>query len=421
MPSAIHWFRRDLRITDNTALHSAAKTFSNVIPCYVLSNWKGTHGWTGPKRQQFLCESLRSLSANLDALGSRLIIRAGDAVEELITLARQTNAEAIYFNRDPDPFGKAVEARLLSRCQEMGIQCLGIKDAVLHEASEALTGSGQPYRVFTPYSKNWLALPKARPLGKITSLGSASNAVSLPLPTLEHWALTLPADAQIPPAGERAARDRMKAFIETGILDRYGVDRNLPAGQTTSCLSQDLRFGLISIRELYARCQERAAQHPASAGTILTYTKELAWREFYMAILHHYPEVLDREFNPDLRNIEWPGTEEHLQAWATARTGFPIVDAGMRQLHAKRSLVTSNRAPPWSISRPRALGDDFPRRGSEAQAHHRVASGHGEVLPALGAADVRHAIRRNGSQAAPGLHIGEILLQRLGSTPETPA
>lgn len=332
MPSAIHWFRRDLRITDNTALHAAATAFPTVIPCYVLSTWTGSHGWTGSKRQQFLCDSLRSLSANLDALGSRLIIRAGDAVEQLITLAHETGATAIYFNRDPDPFGKSVEARLSAQCEALGIQCHGFKDAVLHEASEALTGSGLPYRVFTPYSKNWLALPKARPLGKVSSLGPMPDAKSLPLPTLEHWGLSLPSDAQSPPAGERAARDRMKAFIETGILDRYGVDRNLPAGQTTSCLSQDLRFGLISIRELYARCQERAAQHPAAAGSILTYTKELAWREFYMAILHHYPEVLDREFNPDLRNIEWPGTEESFQAWATARTGFPIVDAGMRQL-----------------------------------------------------------------------------------------
>ena len=332
MPSAIHWFRRDLRITDNTALHAATKAFSTVVPCYITSTWTAAHGWTGPKRQQFLSDSLRSLSSNLDSLGSRLIIRAGDAVEQLVGLARECGAEAIYFNRDPDPFGKGVETRLMAKCKEAGIQCLGLKDTVLHEADETLTGTGQPYRVFTPYSKNWLSLPKPRPLGKVTSLGPASTVQSLPVPTLAHWGLTLPSDAQLLPAGERAARNRMKAFLETGILDLYGLNRNLPAGQTTSCLSQDLRFGLISIRELYARCQDRAAQHPASAGSILTYTKELAWREFYMAILHNYPEVLEREFNPLLRNVEWPGTDDHFEAWTHARTGFPIVDAGMRQL-----------------------------------------------------------------------------------------
>ena len=331
MSFVIHWFRRDLRLTDNTALHHAAKA-GIVVPAYVLSHWKQSHGWTGPKRQHFLCGNLESLAKNLETIGSKLILRAGDAVAELEKLASETNAKAIYFNRDPDPFGKAVESKLQAMCQNLGIQCLGFKDTVMHEAPEVLTATGQPYRVYTPYSKNWLGLPKLAPLPRVASLGPAPTVPSLPVPTLDHWGLTLPADTALLASGERAARDRMKHFIESGILACYGENRNLPAGQHGSRLSQDLRFGLISIRELYQRCQDYAAAHPATAGSVLTYVKELAWREFYMAILHFYPEVFDHEFNPDWRGLEWPATATAFRTWTEGRTGFPIVDAGMRQL-----------------------------------------------------------------------------------------
>ncbi len=332
MPNVLHWFRRDLRLTDNTALYHAAHSGSQVVPVYVLSTWRKHHGWTGPKRQAFLCGCLESLAKNLETIGSKLIVRAGDAVDELEKLARETGATAIYFNRDPDPFGKAVEKKLATMCGRLGIECHGCKDTVMHEPEEVLTGSNLPYRVFTPYSKNWLALPKPPPLARVTSLGAAAKVDSLDLPTLAHWGLKPQEDAQLIEAGEKAARARMKCFLSDGVLDEYGTKRDLPAGNHNSHLSQDLRFGLISIRELYARCQEHGRKHHASAGSVLTYTKELAWREFYMAILHFYPQVLDRDFNAELEAVKWPGTEEAFEAWATGRTGYPIVDAGMRQL-----------------------------------------------------------------------------------------
>lgn len=316
----LHWFRRDLRLTDNTALHHAAQS-GDVVPVYVLSHWKQQHGWTGPKRQHFLCGCLESLALNLDTIGSKLILREGSAIEQLERLARETNASAIYFNRDPDPFGKATEAKLEALCASLGIACHGYKDTVLHEASEVLTGSAQPYRVYTPYSKNWLSQPKVLPLPRVTSLGAKPTVDSLPLPTIAHWGLTLPGDVNLVKPGERAARDRMKHFIDTGVINRYNLDRDQPYGGTTSCISQDLRFGLISIRELYQRSISNEK-----------YIKELAWREFYMAILHCWPEVLEHEFNETFRGILWPGTEEHFAAWCAARTGFPIVDAGMKQL-----------------------------------------------------------------------------------------
>lgn len=335
--TVLHWFRRDLRLTDNPALFQAVQSGSQVIPVYVLSDWHGRHGWTGPARQQFLCGCLDSLARNLEALGSRLILRQGAADQALEQLIRDTGATALYFNRDYDPYGRAMEKRVQALCDRLGVECRSFKDRVLHEPEEVLTGSGGPYRVYTPYSRNWLSLEKPVPLARPASLGPAPAAglASLALPTLDFW--RLPAcSAELPPAGERAARARMKAFVDSGTLFRYGQERNLPAGVTTSRLSPDLRFGLISIRELFARCQTALAAAPTAAArtSVETYIKELAWREFYLAILWHYPEVFDEEFNPEFRGLPWPGTDEHFQAWSQGRTGFPIVDAGLRELLA---------------------------------------------------------------------------------------
>ncbi|MDZ4404918.1 deoxyribodipyrimidine photo-lyase [Prosthecobacter sp.] len=338
--TVLHWFRRDLRLTDNTALHHATQAAPQVIPVYVLSDWKQNHGWTGPNRQHFLCGNLESLAKNLEALGSRLLIRCGRADAELERLLRETQAEAIYFNRDYDPFGRAMEKKIDAVCTRLGIQCHGFDDSVMHAPASVLTLNAQPYRVYTPYSKNWLNLDKAVPLPRVTSLGpkAAEKIMSLPLPTLAHWQLPAPT-AQIVPSGERAARERMKRFIDDGILKGYAANRNTPAGQTTSLLSQDLRHGLIGIRELYERC--------AKVETASTYIKELAWREFYFAILWFYPNVFDEEFAPDWRGLPWPGTDEAFQRWATGTTGFPIVDAGMRQLlqtglmHNRLRMITA--------------------------------------------------------------------------------
>lgn len=341
MPKTVlHWFRRDLRLTDNTALHHAAKAAQQVVPAYVLSAWKDSHGWTGPNRQQFLCGNLESLARNLETIGSRLIIRCGKADAELELLVRETQAGAIYFNRDYDPFGREMEKKIAALCSRLGIACHGFDDSVMHAPETVLTGTGQPYRVYTPYSKNWLNLEKAAPLPRVTSLGPKADEkwMSLPLPTLAHWNLPVPT-AHIIASGERAARDRMKHFIDRGILKGYTANRNTPSGQTTSMLSQDLRFGLIGIRDLYHRC--------AKIETTSTYIKELAWREFYFAILWHFPEVFEHEFAPDWRALPWPGTDAAFRRWASGTTGFPIVDAGMRQLlqtglmHNRLRMITA--------------------------------------------------------------------------------
>ena len=331
--SIVHWFRRDLRVADNTALCGAAKPSLPVVPVYILSDWRGCHAWTGPNRQHFLCGSLESLAGNLRTLGGRLIIRQGAAVSELRKLIRESGAVALHFNADPDPFGKSVEAQVAEMCTELGVDCHAYPDVSLHTPDEVLTQSGQPYRVYTPYGKNWLDLPKPSPLAKPGNLRTPDHLDSLPLPTLSAWDMENPA-AGVLEAGERAARARLKKAVSGKIQD-YAKLRDFPAAEGTSRLSQDLRHGLVSIRTVHAECLKAraAADKPGKAG-IDVFIKELAWREFYFAILHHFPNVLDEEFNPDWRGLPWDEPGENFEAWKSGRTGFPIVDAGMRELAA---------------------------------------------------------------------------------------
>lgn len=331
---ALHWFRRDLRILDNSALHAAAAEAEAVLPVCVVSDWRGGHSWTGAKRQGFLCRCLASLAANLKTIGGRLIIRSGPADRELERLLVESQADAIYFNRDPDPFGQAMEARVAAIAAGLGITCRGFHDVTLHDPDEVLTQDGRPYRVYTPYSRNWLALPKPPPLPKPGPLHTPQGIPSLPLPDLHHWGL-VDEGAVTVDAGERAALERLKTATE-GTLQAYGLRRDVPAATGTSRLSQDLRFGLLSPRTIYARAlKARAAAPDAGARDgIDIFIKELAWREFYMALLRHFPNVLEEEFSADWRGLPWEGEGPHFEAWTQGRTGFPLVDAGIRELLA---------------------------------------------------------------------------------------
>lgn len=332
MSTALHWFRRDLRLTDNTALNAAVAAHDHVVPIYVVSTWTKEHRWTGAPRQEFLCGCLESLSANLEAKGGRLIVRSGNADKVLPTLAREIGADAIYFNRDPDPFGREMERRLTTTAEKLGLTVHAHKDIAIHERNEVMTGGGTPFRVFTPYSKAWLKLEKPQPHRSIASISTPPQIASAPLPTLATWGLA--ADAKIIEPGEAAARKRLSRFLDGRILD-YAAHRDLPDDEATSRLSQDLRYGTLSIREIYAKCGAAAEKGTvAQRRSVQVFINELIWREFYMQVLWHWPEVLDDEFQEDYRDLKWARNGNAFDRWRAGQTGFPIVDAGMRQLAA---------------------------------------------------------------------------------------
>jgi deoxyribodipyrimidine photo-lyase len=340
MSLAIHWFRRDLRITDNTALHAALAAHDAVLPVYVVSQWRKKHRWCGAPRQEFLCGCIESLAKNLAAKGGRLLLRTGEADRVLAQLLRESGAGAIYCNRDPDPFGHAMEGKVAAVAAKAGAKFFAMKDAALHERDEVLTAGGTPFQVFTPYARAWLKLDKSTPLrfrGRVAAPGELKSEA---LPTLAAWGLESEAEMLAP--GEAAARRRLDAFLDGPIFE-YGAQRDLPAAQGTSRLSQDLRFGLLSIREVYAKCREVAERASAARRRgIEIFINELIWREFYMQVLWHHPAVLEHELQEHYRGLAWrdhwrPGEKppsEAFERWCRGETGFPIVDAGMRQLKA---------------------------------------------------------------------------------------
>lgn len=331
MKTVIHWFRRDLRITDNTALAAAAKASDQVIPVYVVSDWKSKHRWTGAPRQTFLCGSLSALDGNLRSIGGSLIVREGGAEEVLVKLAREAKAGAVFTNRDPDPFGRAIEEKLARALDSEGRELVTFKDAAIHERDEVKTGGGGNFRVFTPYSKAWAKLAKPAAGPGLKKLKTPDGIKSSALPTPAHWGLDEFAGGVAP--GEKAARARLKKFLSGPIHD-YGETRDLMGEAGTSRLSQDLRHGLLSIREVYHRAKGAAEGADAvGRNNVWKFISELVWREFYFQILWHYPEVLEHEFNPKYRGMGWDRDGKKYRAWCAGRTGFPIVDAAMRQLN----------------------------------------------------------------------------------------
>lgn len=331
----IHWFRRDLRLEDNPALDAAGRESSGlVLPVFILSDWRGSHRWTGPARQETLCRSLRALAAGLEALGRRLVLRRGDVLAELEGLLRETGAEALYFNRSPDPAGRALEQRVAVMARSQGVRVKSFHDVTVLEPDTVLTRTGEPFRVFTPFSRAWM---QHEPPAPVPSLGPLDRPLpspaSLPLPTLADWGLD--ALSALPPAGEPAAQHRMDAFFDEPVF-HYAEERDLPALDATSHLSADLRWGTLSPRVLLQRTQAAIAQAPTAARREgpRKFLGELIWREFYLAVLWHWPEVLEVEFQPRFRNLKWEPPGSSFQRWCDGTTGFPIVDAGMRQMAA---------------------------------------------------------------------------------------
>ena len=266
-------------------------------------------------------------------------------MEELRKLVLETQAGAVFFNRDPDPFGRKTEEELSRLGTESGFEVIGCKDVCVHEREDVLTATGDPFRVYTPYARAWAKQARPPVSGSLRALRVPDQVHSLPPPALERWGLTR--SGEIPEPGEKAARGRMKKFLESP-LAAYGAQRDIPAGQTTSRLSQDLRFGLLSIRELFAKGEARMAELSAGErGQAQKFTGELIWREFYINILWHFPAVLDQEFNPKFRGMAWPGTVKDFSRWGEGATGFPIVDAAMRQLnltgfmHNRARMITA--------------------------------------------------------------------------------
>jgi len=330
---AIHWFRSDLRLRDNTALAAAAAQADQMALVFVFDDRLLSGSRVGPPRLRFLWDALERLADDSRRRGHRLLFRRGDPVTEIPRLLRETGAELLSFNRDPGPYAKLRDARVRDAAQRMGVRVIDCKDRVLFESAELQTRAGRPFRVFTPFRKAWLARLRAdRPL----PLGSTRLPPAIPRIAIGRLPKLVDFDAagdrtRIPRAGEAAARGRLQRFLEGRIGD-YASRRDDPAVNGTSRLSPYLRFGQLSPRVCVDAALEVSAEFPGRAAGVWKWIDELIWREFYSAILEEHPQVLVRSFRPEYQGVRWDDDEERFLAWCEGRTGYPFVDAAMRQL-----------------------------------------------------------------------------------------
>ncbi|MFQ3661515.1 MAG: deoxyribodipyrimidine photo-lyase [Chloroflexaceae bacterium] len=337
----IHWFRRDLRLGDNAALTAAARASGGaVLPVFILDEAILFGRFASPGRTAWLLENLRALDAALRAQGLRLILRRGDPLRELLALARESGAAGVYWNRDYTPYAIRRDSAVKQALRASGLAAHSFKDAVIFEMDEVLTDAGTAYSVYTPYARRWRQRLAAEgcavyPLPRLSP--AAPWPASLPIPTLAD--LGLRCDVPLPPAGEAAARERLRRFADLqrqpGIAT-YAVQRERPAIEGTSRLSPYLRLGVLGIRTtLRAALDLEVAPEaltPPVRDSLERWIGELAWRDFYVQVLYHFPHVLRSAFKREYDALEWENDPALIAAWQEGRTGYPIVDAAMRQL-----------------------------------------------------------------------------------------
>ncbi len=337
----IRWFRRDLRLQDNLALHEAIASGHPVIPLFIFDSAILTSPRTGAPRLAFMLKALEVLNRALKDAGSQLVIRHGNPKDILTELVTETHARGLYFNLDYSPFARKRDNEIQ---KTLDIEIHTHHDAILLPPGAVMKDNGDPYQVFTPFKKKWNLIEKP-PISEIEMkpehFAPLDNIKSDDIPTLQK--LGFETNVPIPGADEDTAHQMLKSFIKNGI-EHYTDQRNnltiAPFADNreagSSYLSPYLRLGMLSPRQVYWAAHD-AYQDTSSKSvkkSIETYVSELTWREFYMHILYHYPHVDRHNFRREYDNLEWINNEEDLQAWKEGKTGYPIVDAPMRQLKA---------------------------------------------------------------------------------------
>jgi deoxyribodipyrimidine photo-lyase len=341
----IVWFRRDLRLHDQTALvHACNDSPDGIIPVFIFDDAILKHPDCGANIVEFMLGCIGELKANLQKAGGDLVILHGEPLKELQKLARSTKASAIYLNKDYAPGAVERDEAVALAMKEQGVDVKMFKDQVIFEEQEILTKSkGSPYTIYSQYRKAWetqlaekgwhtegpdvLAKPKLKfpPVLK--------SVKSLDLPTTKSLGFHLTAKSEVP-SGESAGRKLLDTFCEKSIL-QYKHDRNFPAlPNGSSRLSAHLRHGTLSPRTCIRQAiAVRNADKLATEG-VNTWIGELVWRDFYQQILFNFAHVETRAFKEQWDTLPWRNDEKQWKAWCDGQTGYPIVDAGMRQLNA---------------------------------------------------------------------------------------
>lgn len=329
------WFRQDLRVADHPALVSAVASGRPVIPLFIWSPDEEGAWPPGAATRWWLHHSLRSLQHQLAALGSQLIIRQGSSLSVLRDLIAETGASAVYWHRRYEPAAIQRDTSIKAGLKAAGILAESYNGSLLYEPWEVQTKTGGPYKVFTPFSKACLLHAEpAYPLAVPTRLASPADwPSSLTLEDL-HLLPTIKWDTGFSERwvpGIEGAHAALDQFLPTGVL-QYAADRNRPDQQGTSRLSPALHFGELSPRQVWHAVSEKLAEAPRSPRLGEPYLRQLLWREFAHHLLYHFPETPTAPLRPEFARFPWRENRKYLRAWQRGRTGYPIVDAGMREL-----------------------------------------------------------------------------------------
>jgi deoxyribodipyrimidine photo-lyase len=339
--TAIVWFRRDLRLHDHPALHRALHEHDRVVPVFVFDPVLIHGRYRSGARTAFMLGCLRELDAALCERGSGLVIREGSPATELVALARECAAGAVLWAGDAGPYARARDAAVTAALRAAHVEPVPQPGNFVADIGRIHTGGGKPYTVYSPFRRAWEqaerrvvhhgpgelpALPAGLRQGRLPSLDALGLADDVPEPVC--------------PPGEAAAREEAGRWFG-GALERYGTRHDTLQGGT-STLSPAVRWGLLSVREL----EERARRHTGDGPR--EFLAQLCWRDFYAHVLLHHPDDVRCEHQERYRGLRWSGTEELLEAWQQGRTGYPAVDAGMRQLsrtgwmHNRARLITGS-------------------------------------------------------------------------------
>jgi deoxyribodipyrimidine photo-lyase len=315
VPVSVFWFRRDLRLNDNAGLYHALKSGNPVVPIFIFDTYiLDGLSEKRDKRVQFIHDALAHIQQQLTKLGSSLHVYHCTPAEAFEKIMHDFNVAAVYTNHDYEPYAKDRDKEIGTLLSEKGIGFHTFKDQVIFEKDEVLKDNGEPYTVYTPYSRKWKERLNDFYLSSYPTKKYAYKFLKChpkPIPSLESLGfLEAPHGVAAP-------------VLDEGIARTYDKTRDIPAIHGTTHMGIHLRFGTVSVREL-------ARDVMALNGTLLN---ELIWREFFMMILWHFPYVVSGAFKKDYDNIKWRNNEKEFEAWRSGQTGYPIVDAGMRELN----------------------------------------------------------------------------------------
>ncbi|EED36207.1 deoxyribodipyrimidine photo-lyase [Luminiphilus syltensis NOR5-1B] len=331
--TTIFWFRQDLRLTDLPGLCAAAERGA-VLPVFIHDPSLGNEWSLGGASQWWLHYSLKSLQASIEARGGELILRRGAPEDVLTALIEESGASAVYSSRQYQPWATSLETTLHETLTDEGIDYKRYAGTLLFEPGSVLTGGGTPYKVFTPF---WRACLQSEAPREPRSIPDVEWHVGVRSESVEDWNLR-PSNPNwadgwesLWSPGEEGATRRLDDFL-AGTVKHYGDGRDIPAEAYTSRLSPHLKFGEISPRQIWHAAQYAKQRLPEAAESIDKFLSEIGWREFCYTLLDQFPEMPNKPFKAQFDHFPWAGTQKALKAWQKGLTGYPIVDAGMREL-----------------------------------------------------------------------------------------